>query len=161
MELPTKRSSGEPAVLSAVEQQDENDREAEKREEKVLLVNASAGQSELHGIGLIAREFIPCGTKIWKLNPNFDRVISEEELQSLPPVAQRQVKYYAYYCLKLNKYVLSSDDDRFTNHSDTPNTKDCGEYSIAVKDIHPGEEITADYIEIGITEYKGNGLVAV
>jgi SET domain-containing protein len=45
--------------------------------------------------------------------------------------------------------VLSADDDRFTNHSGTPNTKYCGEYSIAVRDILPDEEITANYGEYG------------
>ena len=126
----------------------------------MLLVNASAGPSELHGTGLIAREFIPCGTKIWTLNPNFDLLLSEEEFQTLSPAAQQQVRYYAYYCLRQHRYVLSADDDRFTNHSDAPNTRDFGEYTIAVKNINPGEEITANYVEIGITEFKGNGEAA-
>lgn len=90
---------------------------------KVLLVNASARPSELHGIGLIAREFIPCGTQIWIINPDFDRLLSEEEFQALSPVAQQQVKHYAYFCNTQRKYVLSADDDRFTNHSENPNTE--------------------------------------
>lgn len=124
----------------------------------MLLVNATAGPSELHGIGLIAREFIPCGTKIWIINPNFDRLLSEEEFQSLSPVAQQQVKHYAYFCNTQRRYVLSADDDRFTNHSQNPNTKGYGECSIAVRDILPDEEITANYEEYGEV-FNGNGEV--
>jgi hypothetical protein len=123
----------------------------------MLLINASAGPSQLHGIGLIAREFIPEGTITWILKTGFDLLFTEEELLALSPASQQQVKHYAYYDEKLQKYVLSGDDDRFTNHSDIPNIKDLGTRCIAVRDIHAGEEITVNYIELGITQFKGNG----
>ena len=42
--------------------------------------------------------------------------------------------------------VLSSDDDRFTNHSNDPNTLEEGGYeSYAIRDIQAGEEITWNY----------------
>lgn len=123
----------------------------------MLLVDASAGLSKLHGIGLIAREFIPRGARIWALKPGFDLLLTEQEVVALSAASQLQVRHYSYFDEKLQKYVLSSDDDRFTNHSDTPNTKDCGDHSEAVADIQPGEEITADYVEVGTTDFKGNG----
>ena len=123
----------------------------------MLLVNASAGKSKLHGIGLFAREFIPKGARIWVLKLEFDLLLTEQEVAALSAASQRQVRHYSYFDEKLQKFVLSSDDDRFTNHSDTPNTKDCGHHSEAVADIQPGEEITADYVEIGTTDFKGNG----
>lgn len=121
----------------------------------MLLVDARVGPSQIHGLGLIAREYIPEGSKIWVLNPEFDRLLTEAELQKLSPVSRRQVKYYAYFCRSHRKYILSADDDRFTNHSDSPNTRDFGEYAIATKNIRPGEEITANYLELGITEFMG------
>jgi hypothetical protein len=128
-----------------------------EEERNMLLVNASAEPSKLHGIGLIAREFIPRGTIIWVLKPNFDLLLSYKNLLSLSPVSQKQVLHYSYYDEKLMKYILSADDDRFTNHSDNPNTKDAGDHSIDVRDIRSGEEITADYVEVGTTQFKGNG----
>ena len=46
----------------------------------MLLVDARAGLSEIHGIGLIAQEFIPKGTCIWKFQEGFDLAIPEEEI---------------------------------------------------------------------------------
>ena len=43
-------------------------------------------------------------------------------------------------------YVFPVDNDRFMNHSSTPNIENVSEdVSIAAKDILPGEELTTDY----------------
>ena len=111
----------------------------------MLLVDARAGLSEIHGIGLIAHEFIPKGTCIWKFQEGFDLAIPEEEISKLSGPARDQVIWYAYYEKSTEEYILSSDDDRFTNHSDTPNSANLGEETYAIVDIHPGVEITWDY----------------
>jgi uncharacterized protein len=54
----------------------------------MLLVNAKKGPSKIHGMGLIAQEFIPAGTRIWELRPEFDTVLTEDQLQQLSPSAQ-------------------------------------------------------------------------
>ena len=112
----------------------------------MLLVNARAGLSEIHGIGLIAKEFIPKGTLIWRFQEGFDLVISEEEMSKLSGPARDQVIWYAYYDKVDKEYILSSDDDRFTNHSDTPNSANIGDDTYAIVDIEPGTEITWDYL---------------
>jgi len=103
----------------------------------MLLVNAKKGPSKIHGIGLIAQDFIPAGTRIWELRPGFDVVLTENQLQQLSLIAQEQVRYYCYYDPRNETYVLSSDDDRFCNHSDEPNTAldDDGQSTIALRDI--------------------------
>lgn len=115
----------------------------------MLLVKARAGISKIHGIGLIAREFIPRGTRVWRFEPSFDLVFTGEQVLSLPSGTRDQVLWYAYHDTTKNIYVLSGDDDRFTNHSDDPNTQDEDHRtyaaSYAIKDIQPGEEITWDY----------------
>lgn len=116
----------------------------------MLLVNARKGPSRIHGHGLIAREFIPAGTRIWELRPEFDVILTEEQLSRLSPSAQEQVRYYCYgnYDASQRTYILSSDDDRFTNHSDEPNSAcvdETGRETVALRDIQPGEEITWDY----------------
>jgi hypothetical protein len=111
----------------------------------MLLVDARAGVSPIQGIGLFAHEFIPQGTPIWVLQPGFDLFFSEEEMQALPPPAQRQARRYSYFDPAYNSYILASDDSRFCNHADDPNTLDTGDTLYAARDIHPGEEITWDY----------------
>jgi uncharacterized protein len=100
-------------------------------------------------MGLIAQTLIPKGTKVWEFMPGFDVIIPEAELARLSPIAQTQVIYWAYFDLETREFVLSGDDDRFTNHADEPNTTviDNG-YTIANRDIQAGEEITADYNEL-------------
>lgn len=111
----------------------------------MLLVNATAGVSAIHGIGLIAREFIPRGTRVWEFRSGFDVVLTTRDVEALSAVARDQVLWYAFYDRTREAYVLSGDDDRFTNHSDAPNTMDDGLFTVANRDILPGEEITADY----------------
>lgn len=113
----------------------------------MLLINARRGPSQVHGDGLIAQEFIPAGTRIWRLNPAFDVILSQSELDRLSTPARQQLLHYCYFDPRGQTYVLSSDDDRFTNHSDDPNTidEDEGRSSVAIRDILPGEEITWNY----------------
>jgi SET domain-containing protein len=48
---------------------------------------------------------------------------------------------------------MSSDDDRFTNHSNDPNTHMVGNHAVATRDIQPGEELTDDYTELVVLNF--------
>ncbi|MGE0103362.1 MAG: SET domain-containing protein [Blastocatellales bacterium] len=116
----------------------------------MLLVNARVGISAIHGFGLIAQEFILKGTCIWRFQPGFDLLIVEEEFMTFSAPAQHQVRHYAFFDELRRVYVLSNDDDRFTNHSEMPNSHiEMGEgreyKSYAIRNIHAGKEITCDY----------------
>ena len=113
----------------------------------MLLVKARVGESKIHGLGLIAQELIPKGTVIWRLAPEFDVLLTEHELGQLPEITQKYVLWYGHFDQMLRKHVLTSDDDRFTNHSDTANSKFLGRESVAARDIQAGEEITDNYRE--------------
>jgi hypothetical protein len=117
----------------------------------MLHVQAHAGVSRIHGIGLFAGQFIPAGTIIWRFQSGFDVELTDEDFARLTPPAQKQVCHYAYSCPIGRRYLLSSDDDRFTNHSEKPNTHFVDGCTVAVRDIQPGEEITTDYREFGMT----------
>jgi SET domain-containing protein len=119
----------------------------------MLLVKAEAAPSRIHGLGLIAREWIPAGTAVWRFTPGFDVLIRERDLRSLSEAARAYVRHYAYFHAASRSYVLSSDHDRFTNHADDPNTRPVGDRTVAVRDIGPGEEITSDYAELGRLDY--------
>jgi len=113
----------------------------------MLLINATKGPSQIHGVGLIAREFIAEGTRIWELNPKFDVILCPSDLESLSEAAKNQLLFYCYFDFERQLYILSSDDERFTNHSDSPNTVDHDQEvaTIAIVDIYPGDEITWNY----------------
>lgn len=118
------------------------------------MVKAKAGSSAIHRLGLVAQEFIPAGTVIWRFEPGFDLEIPNDKFQSLSPTAQEQVLYYAYFDEQTRTFVLSSDDDRLTNHSDDPNTRSSKDFTYAVRDIQTGEEITCNYEEIVMVNFR-------
>jgi SET domain-containing protein len=113
----------------------------------MLLIHATKGPSLIHGFGLIAREFIPKGAIMWEFMPNFYVAISPEEASRLSVPAREQLLFYCYFDFDRGLYVLSGDDDRFTNHSDSPNCEDdpSRDATRALTDIYPGDEITWDY----------------
>ena len=112
----------------------------------MLQVKTYLDKSPIHGIGVFADEDIVSGQCTWKLNPNIDKIITTDKFTELE---EAFIKKYAYFDKQLNKWILSADNDRFTNHSETPNTRPInnGEL-IAINDIKKGEEITVNYFEI-------------
>ncbi len=115
----------------------------------MLLVRAWVGASKIHGLGLIAHEFIPKGTLVWKLDPEFDLVLPAGKVHALPEFPKEQFLYYAFIDPLSKRYVLCSDDARFTNHSDDPNCTLTGDFDYAIRDIYEGEELTDDYNQYG------------
>jgi hypothetical protein len=112
-------------------------------------VRASPGPSAIHGLGLIAREPIRADAKVWEFRPGFDLVLSHDLVDSLAAASREQVRHYGFSHLASGMILLSVDDDRFTNHSNNPNTRIVGCSAVAVREIAVGEEITADYRELG------------
>ena len=122
----------------------------------MMFVKTKTGPSNIHGVGLFAKEFIPKGTKVWEFTEGFDLVLTKEEVKNLSEAAREQFLNYAYLSKKSGKYVLCTDDARFFNHQ-IPSNITCripeGSNLIealecfAAKDIQPGEEITNNYEE--------------
>jgi uncharacterized protein len=116
----------------------------------MLLVKTRLGQSPISGIGLFADQFIPKDTIIWKFTEDVDGKISDERLAELEKeYPLEDLKKYMYRSRSSNLHILCGDDGRFINHSSQPNTLDTSEddegFTIAARDIQPGEEITSDY----------------
>ena len=53
----------------------------------------------------------------------------------------------AYTDVVTGNFILCSDDAKYMNHSDTPNTRTEGHQTVATADIQPGQEITCNYFE--------------
>ncbi|KKW11090.1 MAG: Nuclear protein SET [Parcubacteria group bacterium GW2011_GWA2_49_9] len=116
----------------------------------MMLVKVKVLKSPIAGLGLFAAQFIPKGTKTWEFTPDFDREFTPAEFKSFPSHIQEFLNTYAYISPKTGNYILPADDERFTNHSNHPNTASVevqgGEdYDIAARDIQEDEEITTDY----------------
>ena len=103
------------------------------------------------GYGVVATEFIPAGTITWVLD-KLDREFSPKEMSSLEPIYKNILETYSYRNSKGN-YVLCWDYGRFVNHSFNSNCLSTAyEFEIAIRDIHPGEQLTDDYGYLNISE---------
>jgi SET domain-containing protein len=111
----------------------------------MLLIKTYLDKSPIHGIGVFAAERIPKGTKIWRFVEGYDRWYTPQEFAKLPKPARDFLSYYGY---RVDGEVLFTvDNDRHTNHSDTPNTYLKAGYVITRRNIRKNEEITVDYRE--------------
>jgi SET domain-containing protein len=111
----------------------------------MLLVRTKLGESKIHGIGLFADELIPMGTVIF-MEDEYTKIITVEEYEKLTSIQRKFIDTYSYF--NNGVYKCSLDNDRFMNHSDTPNTLDVDTMTFANYDIQPGEEITCNYNSI-------------
>jgi uncharacterized protein len=119
----------------------------------MLLVKTVLKPDIRGGIGLFAAEFIPAGTRVWTFHPLIDRVLSDEQLASLPPLVQESLRKKIYQNVvdgKIVGWTLDGDEARFTNHSLQPNTRSRtpeipNTDMFALVDIPAGEEITCNY----------------
>lgn len=103
------------------------------------------------GHGVVARSLLPKGTITWVHDP-FDRVISVTDHANQPGLLAQALDHFCYRRCD-GSYLLCWDHARYMNHSFTPNCL-LTPYGveIAVRDIHPGEELTNDYGLFNIRE---------
>lgn len=96
------------------------------------------------GYGVVATDFIPAGTITWVLD-KLDREFSPTDLQAMEPIYQNILDTYTFRNNKGN-FVLCWDNGRYVNHSFNSNCLTTAyDFEIAVRDIHPGEQLTDDY----------------
>lgn len=102
------------------------------------------------GYGVVATALIPAGTITWALD-RLDREFTPEQLQTLPVAYQNILDTYSYRNNKGN-YVLCWDHGRYVNHSFNSNCLSTAyDFEVAVRDIHPGEQLTDDYGYLNIS----------
>ena len=103
------------------------------------------------GYGVVATEFIPKGTITWALD-SLDREFTPAEVDSMSPMYQQILDFYTYRNGKGN-HVLCWDLGRYVNHSFNSNCLTTAyDFEIAIRDIHPGEQLTDDYGYLNIAE---------
>ena len=103
------------------------------------------------GYGIVATEFIPAGTITWVLD-KLDREFSPLEFQIMEPIYQNILDTYTFRNNNGN-FVLCWDNGRFVNHSFNSNCLTTAyDFEIAIRDIHPGEQLTDDYGYLNISQ---------
>lgn len=103
------------------------------------------------GYGVVATKFIPKGTITWALD-KLDRIYSPVEVEEMEPMYKDILSKYTF---RDNRgfHILCWDNSRYVNHSFNSNCISTAyDFEIAVRDIHPGEELTDDYGYLNVTE---------
>jgi len=103
------------------------------------------------GYGVFALRLIPKGTLTW-VQDKFDRLYTEDEIRRMEPAYQEILERYCFRN-RHGQWVFCWDNTRYINHSFHSNCV-ATPYGceIAVRDIHPGEQITNDYGFFNIIE---------
>jgi len=103
------------------------------------------------GYGVVATEFIPKGTITWALDA-LDREFTPEEVSQMDAKYQKILDFYTYRNNRGN-FVFCWDFGRYVNHSFNANCISTAyDFEVAIRDIHPGEQLTDDYGYLNITE---------
>lgn len=103
------------------------------------------------GYGVVAKSFIPKGTITWVLD-KLDREFTPQQIQDMDDLYKNILDIYAYRNREGN-FVLCWDNARFVNHSFKSNCLTTAyDFEIAIRDIHPGEQLTDDYGYLNISE---------
>ena len=102
------------------------------------------------GYGVVATKFIPQGTITWVLD-KFDREFTPREFDKLDSHYKEILDTYSF-CNSAGNLVLCWDHGRFVNHSFNSNCLTTAyDFEVAIRDIHPGEQITDDYGYLNIS----------
>jgi uncharacterized protein len=106
--------------------------------------------SEAIGYGVVATSLIPRGTITW-VKDDLDQTFSAAEILAMAPPYREILDKYTYVD-RDGLHVLCWDIARFVNHSCAPASRSPGyDFEIAVREIHPGEELTDDYGSLNIS----------
>lgn len=103
------------------------------------------------GYGVVATEFIPKGTITWALDA-LDREFTPQEVSQMDSKYQKILDFYTYRNNRGN-FIFCWDFGRYVNHSFNANCISTAyDFEVAIRDIHPGEQLTDDYGYLNITE---------
>jgi len=103
------------------------------------------------GYGVVATKLIPKGTITWVLDA-LDREFTPKQIDAMDPVFQ-DILYTYTFRNNVGNFVLCWDHGRYVNHSFRSNCMSTAyDFEIAIRDIHPGEQLTDDYGYLNVTE---------
>lgn len=96
------------------------------------------------GYGVVATKLIKKGTITW-VQDELDHVFSSAEADTLLPHIKVFLDTYSF-TNKVGEKIICWDNGKYVNHSFNPSCFTTPfDFEIAIRDIHPGEELTDDY----------------
>lgn len=123
----------------------------------MFRVSTFVAPSRISGVGVFAAESIKRGTRIWEFTEGVDWLLTAEDLQAFPEPFQSRLRHYVYRD-QTGRYVLCGDNAKFMNHHVEPNCTDRDpRYTVTLRTIHAGEELTCDYREFD-EDFRINGV---
>ncbi len=115
----------------------------------MLRIGTYIAESKIEGVGVFAGEAVAKGALVWRFDSNFDRLVPISFYNSAPIYLKQLMERYAYPSPGgPGLLVYETDNGRFMNHSENPNT----DFSVsgggwAIADIKAGEELTCNYAQ--------------
>lgn len=107
--------------------------------------------SEEIGYGVVAKKFIPKGTITW-VQDELDQIYTPQQVEKMKDFSKQMIDKYTFRNNQGN-FVLCWDISKYVNHSFRSNCFSTAyDFEIAVRDIHPGEELTDDYGYLNVTD---------
>jgi hypothetical protein len=101
------------------------------------------------GYGVVATRLIPKGTITWVGDP-LDQIFPATPAVALPDMLEQQLERYSFRDAR-GQRILCWDHARFVNHACNANCLSADfDFEIAVRDIHPSDELTDDYGTLNI-----------
>ena len=123
----------------------------------MLLVPTYVAPSPIAGVGLFSAADLPAGTRIWEFTEGVDWRIPEADFHRFPEPYLSRLRHHAYLDEE-GGYVLCMDNAKFMNHHRDPNCTDAdARYTVTVRPVKAGEELTCNYAEFDL-ETRANGL---
>ena len=132
----------------------------------MLVIETVVKPSKISGMGLFTSQDIPKGTVVWEYDPNFAFLVNKKQLQILEKSTKqtdlvRFILIYGFYVKALDSIILDLDNGRFINHSFQPSLglaevapEEKWRYSVALRDIAKGEELTEDYRSFEVSSWS-------
>jgi hypothetical protein len=102
------------------------------------------------GYGVVATRRIPCGTITWVLD-ELDQRIPPHRVRRLSTLQRHHLDKYAFVDREGN-WILCWDLGRYLNHSCEASCASLWDFSVALRDIEPGEQLTDDYGALNLDE---------
>ena len=101
------------------------------------------------GYGVVATRFIPKGTITW-VGDALDQTFPSKPIVPLPDMLEQQLERYSFRDAR-GQRILCWDHARFINHACNANCLSADfDFEVAIRDIHPGQELTDDYGTLNI-----------
>jgi hypothetical protein len=100
------------------------------------------------GYGVVATRRIPRGTITWVLD-DLDQRIPPHRVRKLNKLQRKHLEKYAFVD-RDGAWVLCWDLGRYLNHSCEPSCVSLYDFSVALRDIQPGEQLTDDYSSLNL-----------